>query len=267
MTGIFRPSKDLPINVKKLYRSIYCSLCKTLKDRYGIFYTVFISHEIVQLIIAILQYCSLSISEIKCINCIKQKRKKIVYSEVFDTAVDCCLLLCWIKLIDARMDKEHLLFRIWVNIFTPKIKTIKSHFSKEMQAVLEEYIEAIKHDANYILIIELTGKVAELIFKEILTKTKISLEDELEILPIGYYYGKIIALSDPLIDYDKDLKRGKKNPIMDSSMSYFQNKLKEVIFDSDIFIEKMANNRKITKYLYTCFAFSTINTMKKINKI
>lgn len=255
MIGVFKPGRIAQADAKQLYKSVYCSLCYELRVKYGLFYSLFISHEVIHLLIANLRYTSTSVCFVRCVNCFKSKQQAVSNSSL-SKAADCCLLLVWLKFVDARKDNEHFIYRCFINLFTPQVKTIIPRLSPQLQTKAHEYVAAIDEGAAYPQMIELTAKLAASIFCEIIEESQIEPEVREELLSIGEGYGRIIALTDPIVDYEKDVRKKKENPIVQSFMNEYINQLNAAINKTELLIRKLGESGKTTKYLYTFFALS-----------
>lgn len=265
MIGIFKPGKIDNPNARKLYHSVYCALCYTLRTRYGIFYSLFISHEIIHLIVANLRYTTSEVCLVRCVNCFK-KKQQIISNTSLVKAADCCLLLVWLKLVDAKKDKEHLLYRSFINVITPKVKTVSSLLSPKLRAKVNEYVSAIEQDLDYLQIVDLTSILASLIFEEITADSKINQDTMHDLSMVGEGYGRIISLADPILDYDDDIKKKKDNPILRSSMKDYMVRLNNAIESTEAIIRQLAEEGKITKYFYTFYALAVHRLQCKISK-
>ncbi len=271
MIGIFKPFfRGLPTESKKVYRCIYCSLCVALKKRHGVFYALFISHEIVQLNIACLRYFKVHPSLQKCTIPCRIKKKEIISHEALNISSDLCILLVWFKIVDSVVDKENLKYRILYYYMKNKATKIINSLPEVLKQKSLSYIELITNDGSYDEIIKQTGEIAALILKCIINELDFKLEDFKEIENIGRGYGELIALSDPLLDYFDDLKRGKRTPINQENYLLYYTKFVNVLNQTQQIVIEKSDERIINKYFKTSFldasnmVYAKINNVKKI---
>lgn len=264
MIGVFRPTKKKPQKTGKLYKSVYCSVCHALRDKFGLFFTLFICHEVVQMVVSILQYCScMEVKNIKCPICFNRKKKEVILHKVFEKAADCCLTLVWFKIMDSKHDKERLLFRLLYFVFKEKIKTI-AETSPNMNSMIARYLKVL--DSNDLeIIMQETGVAAKSIYAEMLSPTEISNSEIEHLLPIADLYGKIIALADPVLDYKEDIKKHKATPLNPDNVEFYTNKLIELMNFGKTLIAQLEKEKMLSLYFLNIYVLSCYNVENQIN--
>lgn len=265
MIGVFKPPKKKPKKTGELYKSVYCSVCLALKKKYGFFFSLFICHEIVQMVISLLQYCEcMTVKECKCPLCFNRKKKEIILHNVFENAADGCLLLVWFKIMDSIHDKERMLYRLLYFVFRNKIQKIFDS-STNMKSMVERYLKVI--DSNDIeTIMEETGIAAKSIYLEMLQKTEISNENREQILPIADLYGRIIALTDPVIDFEDDMKKHKQSPLSSDNIEHYTQVLINLMNYGKTFIVELENKKITSLYFQNVYMLSCYNIENQLNK-
>lgn len=266
MIGIFKPViKKLPLETQKIYKFVYCSLCLSLKKKHGFLYALFISHEITQLVLSCLRYCEINPQCNKCAICFNRSPKDVFNHQVLDKAADLCLLLVWFKIVDAKVDREKIAYRMLYYLVKSKFDRIINNLEEPLKEESNKYIVYIKNENNYEDIINQTGIVAQLMYSVILKKTDIhdDLIDKLSVL--GKYYGEIIAIADPVIDFSDDLKKGKKNPFTYKTIDSNKDRLKKLIYEAELLTTKLCNEGLLNNYFKTSFILAKININHKIH--
>lgn len=265
MIGVFKPLKNKPKKTGELYKSVYCSVCLALKKKYGFFFSLFICHEVVQMVVSILQYCScMEVKLKKCPICFNRKKKEIVLHNVFEKAADCCLVLVWFKIMDSRHDGERLLFRLLYFVFKGRVKTI-TETSPNMDSMIARYLNIL--DSNDIeTIMQETGIAAKSIYSEILSQTEMKVQLE-SLLPVADLYGRIIALTDPVLDYKEDVKKQKITPLNPDNIEHYTNKLIEYMNSGKTFIAQLEKEKKVSLYFLNIYLLSCYNIENQINDL
>ena len=268
MIGIFKPCLNcLPDESKKVYKCIYCSLCIAIKKKHGVFYTLFISHEIVQLNISCLRYFNTSPKAQRCINPVNRKRKEIISHRALDISTDLCILLVWFKIVDSVVDRENFKYRLLYFLLKNKANKIINNLPVSLKQKSLIYIESTKNNVAYDEIIVQTGEIAQLIFECIIDSLDFENQIFKEIEEIGKGYGELIALSDPLLDYFDDIKKGKTTPINEENyFSYYQKFIEKLSFTQQLIIEK-SEQRIINRYFKTSFLYASNSVLKKIENV
>lgn len=263
MIGVFRPIKRKPKKTGKLYNSVYCSVCHALREKYGLFFTLFICHEVVQMIVSVLQHCfCMEVKEIRCPICFNRKKKEVILHKVFEKAADCCLALVWFKIMDSRHDKERLLFRLLYSVFADRIKTI-TEASPNIKSMIERYLKVL--DSNDLeTIMQETGIAAMSIYAEILSPTGIAESEIKRLLPIADLYGRIIALADPVLDYKKDVKKQKATPLSFDNIEFYTNKLVELMNEGKTLIVQLEKEKLVSMYFLNVYVLSCYNIESQI---
>lgn len=268
MIGIFKPCfKCMPIESKKIYKGIYCSLCIALKKKHGFLYTLFISHEIVQLNISCLKYYNVSSSFQRCSIPLRKRKKEVISHKALDVSADFCILLVWFKVVDSMADKENMKFRILYYLIKGKAMSIIDNLPEGLKQKSLRYIDLITTNSSYNEIIDETGNIAKLIFNSIVNELNLDLKKINEIENIGKGYGELIALSDPLLDYLDDKKKKKKSPFDENEYSFYYDKfVQSLIVTQNLIVEK-SDKGLINKYFKTAFLLASNDVYKKVNRV
>ncbi len=267
VVGILKPKLcKLPEESRIVYKSVYCSLCHALKQKHGTKYTLFISHELVQLNIMLLKYFKIASTEKKCIIPFNQSKKDILIHPVLEKSADLCLILVWFKIIDSRVDKENLKYRLLYRLLKSKIEHILNTLTEGSRKEIHKYIDAIYNNLPFEEMIYATGNLAETFFSILANELALPLHINKSISPLSNNYGKLIAISDPLIDFMEDRKQNKSNPIELSCYNSYYNIYKDLLSDTINSMEQHCKSGTINYYAKTCFIIATNRISQSINK-
>ncbi len=267
VVGILKPKLcKLPEESRIVYKSVYCSLCHALKQKHGTKYTFFISHELVQLNIMLLKYFKIASAEKKCIIPFNQSRKDILIHPVLEISADLSLILVWLKIIDSRIDQDELKYRCLYHLLKSKIEDIINTLPDNTQNDIYNYISAIQDNIPFKDMIYATGHLAETLFSVLAEELSVPLNIIENIKHISNNYGKIIAISDPLIDFIDDKKQKKSNPLELSNYNTYYSIYKDLLANTINSIEHHCKTGEINYYAKTCFIIATNSISQSISR-
>ena len=217
MIGLFSTKqKNLPKLCRKIFRTLYCTICHNIKIRYGKIFTLFICNEFILLYFAFIRYLDLADEKKICCAIPLNKKKVVTISKIDSIIADFCIIAVFLKIIDNIVDNEHVLIS----------KTLKLLMRKKYNKAVISYGDAFYKDCclyidfinknpmstleqNEIAFASLLGSMIDVV-KE---KVEIAEADVVQIKKIFNRIGKIILLSDSLIDLEKDIFKNKSNMI------------------------------------------------------
>lgn len=194
-----------------VYRSYYCGLCKSLKERYGTRGQMTLSYDMTFLALLLS-----SLYEPETITgyrrCIAHPVQKHFYrqNEFSDYAADMNLLLSYEKCIDDWKDEHKTTKRMMAALLQGKNKKVYERHSKKIDRICAsmDQIHALEKE-NASNIDEISGAFGE-VMAEIFAYRADEWEETLRTM--GFFFGKFIYLMDAYEDIEEDLKVGTYNP-------------------------------------------------------
>ncbi len=195
------------------YRSYYCGLCRTLKEKYGRSGQITLSYDMTFLVMLL---TGLYEPETKraCTRCIAHPFEKHPTSqnEYTEYAADVNMMLSYYKCQDDWQDERKFGKYLFAAMLRKKHNRIAQRYPQKVTAVYEN-LERIhecekKNDCS---IDQVSGY-----FGEIMAELFVYKEDEWadSLRKIGFFMGKFIYLLDAYDDIEKDIKKGNYNPFL-----------------------------------------------------
>ncbi len=207
------------------YHSYYCGLCQSLLSRYGVMGQMTLSYDMT--FVAML-LCSLyePKSTVKRCGCIVHpfERHESVSNEMIDYIADMNVMLTLYKCEDDWNDDRHFpkaCFGCMLRKMSCRKRKVYRKKENQIKDILDRINSLEKEECRDIDLI--SG-----LFGDIMSKVIVFRNDEWSgvLGKLGYYLGKYIYILDAYDDVERDIKRGKYNPLKD--------RYRRVGFDEDI---------------------------------
>lgn len=210
---IMAHTEALTESEKQRYGSVYCGLCRSLKERHGFWGRLTLNYDMTFLVLAL---SSLYEPEEKdaCKRCVMHPAKKrpSVQSAVTDYAADLNLMLAWWNCMDDWEDERKLSRRLYAALLKKRFRKLEQQYPRQSQAIrdnlrlLKEYEDGpgVSADRAADCFGNLMGEL--FVWKEndywspVLRK-------------MGHGLGQFIYIMDACIDYKDDEKHGHPNPL------------------------------------------------------
>lgn len=229
MFGYITPlMSELKVKEYERFRSYYCGLCFSIKNKYGNLPRIGLSYDstFFSVLMDGLSTEETTTYNVKCIKHMKEGRECIKNNTALDYATDLNMALIYYKLLDDYLDDNNL------KSFT-LIKTIKPYYKKLTNKNVDTIINnnlnklhSLESSGNFSSLDEVSHPFSHIIgevLKECPFKLKSDSKEVREALYyFGYYFGKWIYLIDALDDLKEDMLQSKFNPI---AKVYNSNKL------------------------------------------
>lgn len=107
MFGYVRPSMDrLSEEEKQRFSAVYCGLCRTLGERYGLSARFILNYDFTFLVLLLADPAAPQAEHRRCIAHPVQGRDQYPGSEAFELAADCSVILAWWQLRDGVQDHD-----------------------------------------------------------------------------------------------------------------------------------------------------------------
>lgn len=213
MFGFVKPyGPDLTEAEKKRYRGLYCGLCRTLNEKYGLAGRLGLNYDMTFLTILLS-----SLYEPK-----EEKREAVCpphpikkHPEIITPytayAADMTVALAYYKALDDWEDEKKAVGKVRSDMLKKHYLDVKEKWSAQCAAI-EESISAIHAvekdgDAQPEEAADLSGRMLGRVFspKEDFFSSQVT--------ALGYFLGKFIYMMDAAVDYEHDAKKGCYNPL------------------------------------------------------
>lgn len=201
---------ELKFKEYDIYRSYYCGLCTSLKEKYGFGGQISLSYDMTFLVILLTGLYEPETIEYEA-RCAAHPiaKHKVRTNEVTEYAADMNLLMTYYKCADDWKDEKK---------FT-RLAYAKA-LKKRVERILEKYpqkAEIIQHELEGLSAAERAGEdnidCAASYFANIMAEIMVMKDDEWagELHKMGYQLGKFIYLCDAYEDLEEDIKSGRYN--------------------------------------------------------
>lgn len=220
----------------KIYNSYYCGLCRTLGQNFGFFGKMTLSYDMTFLYLFLSAYFNEK-EEARFIRCgLHPLKKKCVYMNRYAYYSACMtVLLSYYKLQDDVKDDNSVLSKIGAGALREQVRKAEEAFPHKASLIkecLRELDEIEKDDVhNADIPADSFGRLMGGIFD-------IKSENG-ELYSFGAALGKAIYLMDAVIDFKKDLKKMKYNPLVETDSKNFQQILTILLGDTTQVYDKM----------------------------
>lgn len=209
-------SKILSDQEKGRYKSCYCGLCRTLKERHGQIGRMSLTYDMTFLILVLSslyepQECS------GCERCIVHPVKKHSYaaSEISNYAADMNVALAYLNQLDNWKDDKNIFSLLNAKLLKKKYLSISLQYPRQcgaMETCINELSDFEKSG-------EQNPDIAAGIFGKLMGELFVLREDgrwSPTLRKMGEYLGEFIYIMDAVLDLDEDIRRGRYNPLVAS---------------------------------------------------
>ncbi len=233
MFGYLKPDKaEMKVKEYECYKSFYCGLCRTLKQRYGFFSTFFLSYDAV--LPAILYNAfdpdgkAVCFEKKGCVAC-PFKRQVFAKSEKsLQFSADALILMTYFKFKDSLRDRG--LFEKLMAVTSYPYASYLGRKAKKYNPILFDIVktgvektnEAEKNSASVDAASDGTAYMMGEMFSFIPG-------DKEKNYRFGYLLGRFIYLSDAADDLGDDVKKGNFNPFKEKTKEEIEQALKSTV--------------------------------------
>lgn len=204
---------DMKFREFDVYHAYYCGLCRSLKEKYGLFGQMTLSYDMTFVIMLLTGLYEPEEAEGSC-KCVAHPFEKhgIRRNEFTEYAADMNLLLSYYKCKDDWEDDKKYRQRFYASLLEKGYRKLGGKYRKKIRKI-ENLMGQIKKE-------EEAGcrdidKMSRL-FGEVMAEVMVCKEDiwKENLYRLGLYLGKFIYLCDAYEDIEKDLKDGNYNPLL-----------------------------------------------------
>lgn len=227
MVGYLKPNfKKMPIESKKIYKSFYCGLCKSLKKHYGYIGITSLNYEITSFLILmngltseknIFFHGSCTVSPFVPVTYLDYLSGDFMYAATIS------LLVANYEIKDNLIDDGGIKWRIINNIIKRKhidyIFFSKEHYQKIDRVVSDFYKMEKEKNHTFYEMVDCSGDMVEYLIAPLILAHITTSRSSL--LRLSNLIGQWIYLIDACDDYVNDFKNGRFNPL--NSLCSFDN--------------------------------------------
>ncbi|NLC90165.1 MAG: hypothetical protein GX681_08925 [Clostridiaceae bacterium] len=246
MFGYVRPEKELLLMRDfNRYRSIYCGLCKTIKERYGNLPRLTVTYDMTFLATLLLSL-SREDSEIVREGCLLNPMTKKAISKnhpALDFAADGSIILAYYSALDNAQDEKPVKGRFQSLLLKrsgEKVRRLHPELSVKIEVILQELSEIEKGDYDPAAA-DIFGRLLAEVFAEgarLLDHPDRELL--IRVLPdVGFALGKWIYLLDAFDDREDDLHNKQWNPLLKFSEPDSRNFVEEILRECEEEVDRL----------------------------
>ncbi len=218
MFGYVRPDKgELLVRDYEFYRTVYCGICRTMKEVTGVLSPAFLTYDSVYLALVRMIFVpedAFGVRRIRCPLHPLKKRPVLIKNDalVYTARVFACL--SYHRLRDDLYD-ERAIRRAAEGMLLPLLRHgQKKADISELDALMEKELAAIRGlEAALCDSVDLPAEHFGVLLGEVFAYG-LTGSDAVITRQIGYHLGKFIYIADAAEDYDKDLAGGAYNPFV-----------------------------------------------------
>ncbi len=195
------------------YQNMYCGLCKALKNRFGQLERLSLSFDMtfLALFLSSLYEPQEERTEFRC-KLHPLRMKTAMESRYIDYAADMTIALSYYKCLDNWEDEKSQLSRKYGDILKKGYLEVKERYPRQCRAI-EEGIERLsKVEKNPVSCPDAAVNSSGMMMSELFVYEEDFWSNSLRIF--GYELGRFVYLMDAAVDYKKDVKSGRYNPLL-----------------------------------------------------
>lgn len=200
---------------KRHYQHLYCSICYSLRQQFGLSASFFINHELTLSLAAFPDYATMSTEECACPARLFCKQKPILRDPLIDKAAQFSLLLVWLKLVDWETDKPAFYKQHLRQSIEAKVQPILANLTPVTRQFIDSYLLLIRaNSTDFSISAKMSGLLAKYVFQELsqdVTNTQAVISE------ITLLLGELITVADALLDLKQDIQQKQYNPIIDAT--------------------------------------------------
>ena len=197
---------------KQHYQHLYCSICASLRQQFGLSASLLINHELTLSLAAFPEISALETQTCACPAKLFCQKKSIVHHQLIDKAAQLCLLLVWLKLLDWEVDRPVFYKKTLRQLLEKKVQPILAQLSPATRQFIDSYLLLIRaNTTDFHTNAKMSGLLAQHIFQELGQKTE---NTQHAMNNVTLLLGELITFADALLDLKQDLATQQFNPII-----------------------------------------------------
>lgn len=216
MLGHLKPSLcSLGAANKVAYRTLYCSICASLRQQYSLPYSLFINNEMTLVLLALQPYYQADTIETACPAAALTQKNPAATHPAIDTAAKLSVLLGWVKVVDWETDQPRFYKKYLRRVLQSKVDATLLQISSNFRSVIEDYLILTKaNSSDETKVRHYSGLLSRQVVLEVGKRTNIGGNQLEELANLFELSGELIAIADHLIDLEEDMMQQQFNPIV-----------------------------------------------------
>lgn len=232
----------------KIYRGLYCGLCRSLKERYGNLSRMMLTYDMTFLILAL---SSLYRCDDKCGNkrCVIHPLKKhcFIENDITYYAADMSVALVYNKFIDDWNDDRNIFAKISASITKKDYLDICIKYPRQCKAIEKCLTDLSEVEKSGITVADVPANI----FGTLLGEIFVYKEDEYspKLRAFGSALGRFIYIMDAWDDLKDDIKKERYNPLTSISSKNIKPVLTMILSEcaEELFSLPLEKNKNIMK--------------------
>ncbi len=222
MLGHIKPRLcKLSSSSRRQYTTHYCSLCHSLRKQFGLAGSLFISHELTLNLIAIADDSKMVTTSTPCPARLYCRDRPIQEHSQIDRAAQFCLLLGWLKVVDWETDSPAFYKTLFRRRLDHQVKPVLDSLEAETRELINLYLQLTANDSeDFESVRKLSGLLSRQLIKELLAERDLPAPVFENFLELNQFLGETIAVADPLLDFEQDIKKRQYNPIVKAAAAH-----------------------------------------------
>ena len=215
---------------KKYYRECYCGLCKALQKNHNNISMMTLNYDMTFLILLLNEVYKEKNKKLEC-RCMMHPINKHTYIEgkFVDYVADMNILLSYYNLIDDWQDDKNVFANCYAKLIKKSFKKVCKQYPKKAEIVQNSLKELNDLEAKNIINPDLSANCCGKLFGEIFVPYDDEHKEKLR--KFGDSLGKFIYILDACMDFEKDIKKKKYNPLITNSKTEFDDMLNLLLSD------------------------------------
>lgn len=204
---------------KKIYNSFYCGLCHSLGENFNNFSRITLNYDLTFLYLFLTSYFNEKVEENSIFCSVHPLKKKNVYMNKYAQYCSCMnILLTFYKLQDDVDDEGSMLAKAGTRVFKNMKNKATEQYPLKNQAIydcLKRLNQVEKNDEH-------NADIPASIFSELMGHLFDINGDDPLLFSFGEALGKVIYIMDAALDFKKDIKKCRYNPLIETQSKNFQ---------------------------------------------
>ena len=198
---------------KQRYQSIYCGLCRTLGNKYGLMERMSLSYDMtfLALFLSALYEPDESMDMFTC-GLHPLHKKTGVTNPYIEYAADMTVAMTYYKCLDDWEDEHNIISKKYSNILKKSYKRVQGKYPRQCECIAKNICELKKIEKNGKSQPDEAVNCSGRMLSEIFVYQEDFWSNSLR--TFGYELGRFIYLMDAAMDYKKDLKKRNYNPLV-----------------------------------------------------
>ena len=211
---IYEP--ELKVRDFRKYKSYYCGLCHTLKERNGFLGQMTLTYDMTFAVVLLTSLYEADTEHMTCPCKVHPvKKQAMLVNEYTAYAADMNMVLAYYHMKDDWIDEKKISGFAGTYALHRKVKRIIKKYPRQSRAICRSLKELSACEREGVTDIDIPAGCFGRLMSELLVYRKDHWEDRLR--TVGFFLGKFIYIMDAYEDLDKDRREGCYNPLKEAA--------------------------------------------------